>query len=116
MSAFDTMPTDDLELRLNAWMGEQGPDADLTSTYDTIVDATRGAGQRPWFLVRGGIRRTTPVTERRFATERALMAGLAVLLLALAVGAGLVIGGRLLAGPDDTDTGSVRSPALRPRR
>ncbi|HEY6570488.1 MAG TPA: hypothetical protein VIZ22_09370 [Candidatus Limnocylindrales bacterium] len=102
MSAFDTMPTDDLERRLSSWMGGQGPDTDLTSTYDTIIDATRGARQRPWFLVRRGIRRTTPMSERRFATERALTAGLAVLLVVLAIGAGLVIGGRLLTSPDES--------------
>ncbi len=96
MSAFDTMPHDDLERRLSAWMGEQRPDADLTSAYDTIVDATRGAGQRPWFLVWRGIRRTTPITERRFLVERAATAGLVVLLSALILAAGLVIGSRLL--------------------
>ena len=96
MSAFDTMPTDDLERRLGAWMGAQGPDADLTPVYDTIVDATRGAGQRPWFLVRRGIRRTTPVSERRFAAERALAAGLVVLLIALVVVTGTLVASRLL--------------------
>lgn len=95
MSAFDTMPADDLERRLSAWMGEQRPDADLTSTYDTIVDATRKARQRPWFLVRRGIRRTTPITERRFLVERVAMAALVLLLIALMLAAGLLVGSRL---------------------
>ena len=102
MTAFDpTLSGDDVERRLRSWLGGQDPDTDLTSTYDAIVDATRGAGQRPWFLVRRGIRRTTPLSERRFVAERALAAGLAVLLVALALAAGLVVGGRLLADTDE---------------
>ena len=97
MTATDrTMPDDDLGLRLRSWMGEQGPDADLTSTYDAIVDVTRAAGQRPWFLVRRGVRRTLPLSERRFAVERLAMAALVVLLVALALAAGVLVGSRLL--------------------
>ena len=48
MNATDrAMPNDDLERRLRSWMGEQGPDADLTSAYDAIVDATRARGAAP---------------------------------------------------------------------
>lgn len=110
MSAFDTMPTDDLERRLSVWMGEQGPEADLTSTYDTIVDATRGGRQRPWFLVRRGIRRTTPVSERRFVAERVAMVALVVLLVALMLAAGLVVAGRLLHAAPSPRLPGVISP------
>ena len=95
------MPTDDLERQLRSWMGERGRDTNLSDAYDTIVDTTRGAGQRPWFLVRRGIRRTTPISERRFIAERIAAGGVVVLLLGLVLATGVVVGGRLLADPAD---------------
>ena len=94
MNATDrTMQDDDLERQLRSWMGDQGPDADLTSTYDTIVDATRAAGQRPWFLVRRGIRQATPISDRRFFAERVAVPALLVL-LAVLLAAGALVAGR----------------------
>ena len=95
MSAIDpTTPNDDLERRLRSWMGEQGPDADLTATYDTIVDSTRRARQRPWFLVRRGVRRTTPMSAWSYRGPWAVAGVLAMLLVVLALAAGLLVGAR----------------------
>jgi hypothetical protein len=94
MSGIDrTTPNDELEVLLRSWMGEQRPDADLTSAYDVIVDATRGARQRPWFLVRRGIRRTTPPSGWFYRGMWAAAVILAVLIVALTLAAGFLVGG-----------------------
>ena len=97
MSAFDpTVQPDDVELRLRSWMADQRADADLTSTYARIVERTGSSSPRRRFLVRPSLTRTSPPTTWSYRWGRLAPIVILALLLGLAIGAGILVGSRLV--------------------
>ena len=96
MSAFDpTTEPDDVEQRFRSWMADQRAEVDLTSTYARIIEQTGSSRPRPRFLVRPSLTRTSPPTTWSYRWGRLAPIAIAAVLLGVAIGAVVLVGGRL---------------------
>ncbi len=96
MTTAERPDIDDVERRLRSWMATGAGTPDLTPLYDSVVRSTRTSRQRRRLLVPRRNRRSTVVSDGWLAGRRLGLAAATVLVLTIAVIAGLLIGARLL--------------------